>query len=218
MLDVISENDEVLHKVERLPDDTAVNCTVNWERRFDHMQQHSGQHLLSAVCRELYGAMTVSFHLGADYCTIDVERPELTPEQLAAIELAANRHIYLNHEIVSYFVTGEEAAKLPLVKRPKVTENIRVVEMKDVEYNGCGGTHVSSTGEIGMIKLLKAEKQKGNTRVYFKCGYRALAEFNENQRILGLLTGKLKTSREGLAERIENGSRSKSSCSRNWPT
>ncbi|MEC0137312.1 DHHA1 domain-containing protein [Paenibacillus macerans] len=203
VLDVISENDEVLHKVERLPDDTAVNCTVNWERRFDHMQQHSGQHLLSAVCRELYGAMTVSFHLGADYCTIDVERPELTPEQLAAIELAANRHIYLNHEIVSYFVTGEEAAKLPLVKRPKVTENIRVVEMKDVEYNGCGGTHVSSTGEIGMIKLLKAEKQKGNTRVYFKCGYRALAEFNENQRILGMLTGKLKTSREGLAERIE---------------
>ncbi|MEK5163417.1 DHHA1 domain-containing protein [Paenibacillus sp. FSL R5-0527] len=203
VLDVISENDEVLHKVERLPDDTAVNCTVNWERRFDHMQQHSGQHLLSAVCRELYGAMTVSFHLGADYCTIDVERPELTPEQLAAIELAANRHIYLNHEIASYFVTGEEAAKLPLVKRPKVTENIRVVEMKDVEYNGCGGTHVSSTGEIGMIKLLKAEKQKGNTRVYFKCGYRALAEFNENQRILGLLTGKLKTSREGLAERIE---------------
>ncbi|MFD1176796.1 alanine--tRNA ligase-related protein [Paenibacillus puldeungensis] len=203
VLDVIDENDEVLHKVERFPEEPEVNCVINWNRRFDHMQQHSGQHLLSAVCRDLYRAMTVSFHLGNDYCTIDVDKPELTQDQLSAIEIDANRHIYLNHPILSYFVSGEEAAKLPLVKPPKVTDHIRIVEMKDVEYNGCGGTHVSATGEIGIIKLLKTEKQKGNVRIYFKCGKRALVEFSEDERILGLLTSKFKVGKEGILERIE---------------
>lgn len=203
VLDVISEEDEILHKVEQVPDETEVKCEINWARRYDHMQQHSGQHLLSAVCRDLYQAMTVSFHLGADYCTVDVDKPELSQDQLRAIEDEANHHIYLNHPIVSYFVSGEEAAKLPLVKPPKVTDHIRIVEMKEVEYNGCGGTHVSATGEIGIIKLLKIEKQKGNVRIYFKCGRRALTEFNEDERILGLLTSKLKVGKEGILERIE---------------
>ena len=203
VLDVISENDEVLHKLSRLPDETKVNGQIHWDRRFDHMQQHSGQHLLSAVCRKLYQAMTLSFHLGADYSTIDVDRPELTADQLASIENEVNRQIYLNHSIVSYFVTGEEMAQLQLVKQPKVTENFRIVEIKDVEHNACGGTHVSSTGEIGMIKLLKADKQKGNTRIYFKCGYRALQEFNDNQKILGALSTKFNTGKDEIIDRIE---------------
>jgi len=203
VLDVISEEDEVLHKLERLPQDTQVNCVLNWSRRFDHMQQHSGQHLLSAVCRNLIQAGTVSFHLGGDYATIDIEQPELAPDQLVSVEMEANRHIYLNHSISSYFVTGEELALLPLAKQPKVTENIRIVEMKDVEYNACGGTHVSATGEIGMIKLLKAEKQKGNTRIYFKCGYRALGEFNESLGILGVLSSKFNTGKAEIIDRLE---------------
>jgi alanyl-tRNA synthetase len=203
VLDVISEEDEVLHKLESLPEETKVTCQVDWNRRFDHMQQHSGQHLLSAVCRDLYQAMTVSFHLGTDYATIDVEQPELAPDQLASIESEVNRQIYQNRSIDSYFVTQEEMAHLQLVKQPKVTENIRIVEIKGVEYNACGGTHVSSTGEIGMIKLLKAEKQKGNTRIYFKCGYRALEEFNESLRILGALSSKFKTGKDEIIDRIE---------------
>jgi alanyl-tRNA synthetase len=203
VLDVISEEDEVLHKLARLPEETKVTCQIDWNRRFDHMQQHSGQHLLSAVCRDLYQAMTVSFHLGTDYATIDVEQPELGPGQLASIENEVNRQIYQNRSIVSYFVTQEEMAHLQLVKQPKVTENIRIVEIKGVEYNACGGTHVSSTGEIGMIKLLKAEKQKGNTRIYFKCGYRALEEFNESLRILGILSSKFKTGKDEIIDRVE---------------
>ncbi|WP_410511925.1 hydrolase [Paenibacillus sp. BR2-3] len=203
VLDVIIEGEKVLHKLERLPEETEVNCRIDWNRRFDHMQQHSGQHLLSAVCRNLYQAMTVSFHLGSDYATIDVEQPELNPVQLASIEQEVNRQIYLNHSIVSYFVTGEEMAQLQLVKQPKVTENIRIVEIKDVEYNACGGTHVSSTGEIGIIKLLKADKQKGNTRLYFKCGTRALEEFNESLRILGVLSTKFNTGKDEIIDRIE---------------
>ncbi|KQX69011.1 MULTISPECIES: alanyl-tRNA editing protein [unclassified Paenibacillus] len=203
VLDVITEEDEVLHKLERLPDESKVTCQLDWTIRFDHMQQHSGQHLLSAVCRDLYQAMTVSFHLGNDYATIDVEQPELTLNQLASIENEVNRQIYLNNSIVSYFITQEEVAQLQLVKQPKVTDHIRIVEIKGVEYNACGGTHVSSTGEIGMIKLLKAEKQKGNTRIYFLCGYRALKEFNESQRILGALSSKFNTGKDEIIDRIE---------------
>jgi alanyl-tRNA synthetase len=203
VIDVISEGDQVLHKVERLPTERTVTCEIDWKRRFDHMQQHSGQHLLSAICLDLFKTKTLSFHLGIDYCTIDIETPELSTNQLESIEREVNRHIYLNHSILSYFVTEEEANKLELVKETNLTENIRIVEIKDFEYNACGGTHVSSTGEIGMIKLLKAEKQKGNTRIYFKCGYRALDEFNESQRILGALSIKFKASKDEILDRIE---------------
>ncbi|CAH1195622.1 hypothetical protein PAECIP111891_00711 [Paenibacillus allorhizoplanae] len=201
--DVLLEEDEVLHKLERMPEGTQANCKLEWQLRFDHMQQHSGQHLLSAVCRDLYEANTVSFHLGTDYCTIDVETLDLEPSKLAAIEIAVNCKIYENRAISSYFVTPEELAQLPLVKQPKVTKDIRIVEIKGVEYNACGGTHVSSTGEIGIIKLLKTEKQKGNTRIYFLCGFRALAEFNENVRILGALSGKFNTGKDEIIDRIE---------------
>ncbi|MEK3862009.1 DHHA1 domain-containing protein [Paenibacillus sp. FSL H7-0716] len=203
VLDVISEEELVLHKLERLPNGESVTCQLDWNRRFDHMQQHSGQHLLSAVCLEKHNFMTLSFHLGEDYCTVDIEVPELSADQLYSIEREVNREIYLNHNILSYFVTGEEASQLKLVKQPKVTENIRIVEIKDVEYNACGGTHVSSTGEIGMIKLLKAEKIKANTRIYFKCGYRALEEFNTSQQILGTLSSKFNTGKDEIIDRIE---------------
>lgn len=203
VLDVISEEDRVLHKLDRLPDGEEVTCQIDWDKRFDHMQQHSGQHLLSAVCLDLYQAKTLSFHLGEDYCTIDIEMQELSTSQVTSIENEVNRQVYRNHNILSYFVTGEEAAQLELVKQPKVTDNIRIVEIKDVEYNACGGTHVSSTGEIGMIKLLKMDKQKGNIRLYFKCGFRALEEFNHSLQILSALSNKFNTGKDEIIDRIE---------------
>ncbi|MBW4080703.1 alanyl-tRNA editing protein [Paenibacillus sp. S150] len=202
VLDVILEGEEVLHKVAAVPGEGTVSCQLDWRRRFDHMQQHSGQHLLSAVFRGLFQAMTLSFHLGGDYATIDIELAELSPEQLAAAEQEVNRQVVQDHSIVSYYVTGEEMARLPLVKLPKVTENIRIVEIEGVEHNACGGTHVSSTGAIGMIKLLRAEKQKGNIRITFKCGGRALDEANANQRILGALSAKFNTGKDEIMDRI----------------
>ncbi|WP_340023414.1 DHHA1 domain-containing protein [Paenibacillus sp. FSL K6-1096] len=202
VLDVVLEGQEVYHKLAQLPEQTEVNCRLDWSRRFDHMQQHSGQHLLSAVFRELYQAMTLSFHLGSDYATIDLELTELSAAQMAEAEQEVNRQIYLNHSIVSYFVTAEEMAKLPLVKLPKVTEDIRIVEIEGVEHNACGGTHVSATGAIGMIKLLRCDKQKGHVRVTFKCGSRALAEFNDQTRVLGELSAKFNTGKEEIMDRI----------------
>ncbi|CAM3109877.1 DHHA1 domain-containing protein [Paenibacillus sediminis] len=201
-VEVNEEEGEVWHKVEKLPAEMEVNCVIDWERRFDHMQQHSGQHLLSAVCLSLHGATTLSFHMGDDHNTIDVDTPELTTIQLDALEREVNRQIYANRRITSYFVSQEEAASLPLVKQPKVTSNIRIVEIEGIEYNACGGTHVSFTGEIGMIKLLKVEKQKGHTRIYFKCGTRALKEFNDSLVILNALAAKFNTGKDEILDRI----------------
>ncbi|MBD8501237.1 alanyl-tRNA editing protein [Paenibacillus arenosi] len=201
VLDVVVE-EEILHKVERFPENEEVECHLDWNRRFDHMQQHSGQHLLSAICLEVCGAETLSFHLGQDYATIDIARADLPQDQLMTLELAVNEQIYRNRKITSYFVNQEQAATLPLVKQLKVTDDIRIVEIEGIEYNGCGGTHVSATGEIGMIKLLKVEKQKGNVRLYFKCGYRALNEFNAGMDILSSLSVRFKAAKEEVLDRI----------------
>ncbi|OMF63491.1 alanyl-tRNA editing protein [Paenibacillus sp. FSL R5-0766] len=203
VLDVNIEDGEVWHKLERAPEQNEVHCDIDWERRFDHMQQHTGQHLLSAITLKLTEAMTLSFHLGTEYDTIDVAAAELGANQLTAIEQEVNRQIYRNARINTSWVTTEEAAQLPLVKQPTVTEDIRIVEIEGVEYNACGGTHVSATGEIGIIKLLKTEKVKGGTRIYFKCGTRALNEFTSTQNVLNSIMVKLKTSKDELLERIE---------------
>ncbi|MGW9528797.1 alanyl-tRNA editing protein [Paenibacillus terrae] len=203
VLDVVLEDGDIWHQVERLPEEGKVACQLDWERRFDHMQQHSGQHLLSAVCLELLGARTESFHLGQEYATIDVNCSELTPAQLSAIEQEVNRQIYSNRSIKGYVVTNEQLKDIPLVKMPKVTENIRIVEIEGIEYNACGGTHVGRTGEIGMIKCLKWEKQKGLARIHFKCGVRALQDFNESLQILDVLSAKFNTGRKDILTRFE---------------
>lgn len=202
VLDVVQEEGEILHKVERLPVKEEVSCRLDWDRRFDHMQHHSGQHLLSAMCLEVCQAETLSFHLGHDYATIDIARSDLPQDQLMMLELEVNDQVYLNRKVTNYFVSREQAAALPLVKQPKVTDDIRIVEIEGIEYNACGGTHVSATGEIGMIKLLRAEKQKGHMRLYFKCGYRALKEFNAGMEILGSLSARFNTAKEEILDRI----------------
>lgn len=202
VLDVVHEEGEILHKVERFPENEEVGCRLDWGRRFDHMQHHSGQHLLSAMCLEVCQAETLSFHLGQDYATIDIARSDLPQDELMMLELEVNDQIYLNRKVTSYLVNQEQAAVLPLVKQPKVTDDIRIVEIEGIEFNACGGTHVSATGEIGMIKLLKAEKQKGYMRIYFKCGYRALKEFNAGMEILGRLSVRFNTAKEEILDRI----------------
>ncbi|KOP67281.1 hydrolase [Bacillus sp. FJAT-18019] len=202
VLDVVLEEGEILHKVERFPEKEKVSCRLDWGRRFDHMQHHSGQHLLSAICLDVCEAETLSFHLGQDYATIDIARTDMPLDQWMMLELEVNDQIYLNRKVTSYYVTRDQAANLPLVKQPKVTDDIRIVEIEGIEYNACGGTHVSQTGEIGMIKLLKAEKQKGHMRIYFKCGYRALNEFNAGMEILNSLSAKFNTSKEEILDRI----------------
>ncbi|MEJ8304431.1 alanyl-tRNA editing protein [Saccharibacillus sacchari] len=205
VLDTQSQNGNILHLVEAPPGEpgSEVSCRLDWERRFDHMQQHSGQHLLSATVLDLLGAATLSFHLGEDYATIDVERAEWTQQELDGVEREVNLRIMRNLPIKSYFVSSEEAANLPLVKAPSVEGEVRIVEIEGIEYNACGGTHVNATGELGLLKLLRAEKQKGNLRLTFKTGLRALDEFVAQTKVLSTLSSKLSTPKEELVERLE---------------
>lgn len=202
VLDVVKENDDIWHQVEQLPIADQAKCQLNWERRLDHMQHHTGQHLLSATALQLFDAPTLSFHLGQDMVTIDIDRPSFSNAEMNTLEQAVNQRIYHNLTVTSYFVDAEQLAQLPLVKMPKVTEHIRIVEIEGVEYNACGGTHVAQTGQIGIIKLFKAEKQKGSIRLYFKCGARALEDYNDSLDILNTLAVKFNTGRKDILERF----------------
>ncbi|WIM38306.1 DHHA1 domain-containing protein [Paenibacillus sp. PK4536] len=202
VLDVVKEEEVIWHQVERLPIEDQADCQLNWERRFDHMQHHTGQHLLSATALQLFDAPTLSFHLGQDMVTIDIDRSSFSDAEMTTLEQAVNQRIYNNLAIKSYFVNAEQLAQLPIVKMPKVTEHIRIVEIEGVEYNACGGTHVAQTGQISIIKLFKAEKQKGSIRLYFKCGARALQDYNNSLDILNTLAVKFNTGRKDILERF----------------
>jgi len=184
--DVEEVDGEIRHRLcEPLPETVAaVQGEIDWSRRFDHMQQHNGQHIFSAACEHLFDADTIGFHLGRETVTVDLTLPDLTQERVEAIEYLCNKIVFDNRPIEARFVEREEAAQMPMRKPPTVTENIRVVIIPDFDYNGCGGTHPSRTGETGPIKILSWERYKGNVRVHFVCGWRALKAMTEKQLVL----------------------------------
>ena len=155
----------------------AVHCTIDWPRRFDHMQQHTGQHILSAACVELFDGNTVGFHLGSETSTIDLDLPQLTWEAAFKIEDAANRVIWENRPATIHTVTHDDLGDIPLRKPPKVTGDIRVIWVEGYDASACGGTHVRSTAEIGLLKITGIERYKGGVRITFLCGGRALRDY-----------------------------------------
>ncbi len=154
----------------------AVHGTIDWTRRVDHMQQHTGQHLLSAVLEQLFSARTVSFHLGTESSTIDLDG-ELTPSQLARAEHEANAVIWRDAPVSIRFVTEEDAKRLPLRKETARSGTLRLIEIEGVDLSACGGTHVDRTGAIGQLALSAWERFKGGQRLEFLCGRRALERF-----------------------------------------
>lgn len=191
---------EVWHQIRKpLEQGTAVAGHVNPSRRIDHAQQHSGQHLLSAVFLARLGARTVSFHLGAEGVTIDLALPEgataLSADQLAGVEEEANRLVYEDRPLTPRWHTREEAeamlARGELRKLPERSGPMRVVEMRGVEFNACGGTHVGSTGAIGGLFLRGTEKVKAGVRVEFLCGLRAIRAARGEHAVLEGIAGSL---------------------------
>lgn len=155
---------------------TLLHFQVDRERRRDHMEQHTGQHLLSAVFIALFQAPTVSFHMGDESCTIDLETQGLTEDQLRKAEVRANEIVREDAPVSIRFATPEEARAMGVRKIPDHVEGkLRLIEIHGHDLNACGGTHVSRTGEIGAILLRKAEKVKQGVRVEFVCGGRAIA-------------------------------------------
>jgi len=186
VIDVEKVDEEIRHYIEG--DASALSGEVhgklNWKRRFDHMQQHAGQHILTAAFVELFDAPTVSFHLGSEQVTIDIAVDSLSNEQLAAAEARANAIILENRPIETKWITEQELGNYNLRKEVAVTGDIRLVIIPDFDYNGCGGTHPTSTGQVNAIKILGTEKMKGNVRVSFVCGGRVLTALAMRKTVL----------------------------------
>lgn len=181
-----------------------VKGSINWMRRFDHMQQHAGQHILSAAFAELFQMQTVSFHLGKETATIDLDTTEVTEEQLKKVEELANQIILENRAIETKWVTEDELTQYKLRKATSIKEDIRLVIIPDFDYNACGGTHPSSTGQVGSIKILQTEKQKRHIRVEFVCGKRVLTQLDRKQNVLLSLISKLSSPEEKLVDTANN--------------
>jgi len=155
---------------------TRVHGQIDATRRRDHMQQHSGQHVLSAAFIRLHNLHTVSFHMADDYCSIDLDTPTLTKAQVESAERLANETILENRVVDIRFVTREEAGKLGLRKVPVAErDELRIIDIRDFDLSACGGTHVNQTGQIGCILLRKTERVRQGWRVEFVAGQRAVA-------------------------------------------
>lgn len=187
VIDVYKEDNRIFHVLERLPvEKVNVNCKIDWERRFDHMQQHTGQHMLSAVLHNDYEAETVGFHLGEDYVSIDINKI-FTAKDLNNIETKVNRLIFDNLKIEIIYPDQRELDNLKLRKEPAVEQNVRIVKIGEIDLSPCGGTHLSQTGELGMLKIIEAAYYKGGMRIKFLCGMRALKDYhNKNNIVAGL--------------------------------
>lgn len=205
VLDVEEIDGIIYHRLARdIPDKgKAVTGVIDWSRRWDHMQQHTGQHILSAAFRELYRAKTVGFHMGKEMVTIDIDIPELEEHMVLAVQERANSAIQENRCIHTAFVTPEEAASLPLHKAPSVTENIRIVTIDEFDYNPCGGTHVRQTGEVGPIHINHWERYRSGVRVEFSCGQRAIRTMAQKQSILRCLSQQLSSPESELTAHVD---------------
>ncbi len=197
VIDVVvrEADDTVLHIIDAELDDTHVEGKVSWSRRFDHMQHHTGQHVLTRAFIETIGAETVGFHLSGNSVTIDLDHNNITVAHIDTAENLANQIVTENRSVRAWFPDSDELAGLPVRKiSEKITGAVRVVDIDGFDMTACGGTHVARTGEIGMIKVLRHDKLKGElTRIEFCCGARALEDYRTKNQLLHRMATQLTT-------------------------
>jgi|CXWL01.1.fsa_nt_gi alanyl-tRNA synthetase len=204
VLDVVDrEGEGVAHVIDGpLEPGTKVRGVIDWTRRFDHMQQHSGQHLLSAAFASVVRARTESFHLGAEASTIDLNRL-VSPSEIAAAEDEVNSVVWADREVQVCFAAADDASDLALRKESARTGTLRLIDMGGFDRSACGGTHVSRTGAVGLIAVTGWEKFKGGTRIEFLCGGRALRRLRTWRDVFAATSRVLSVLPEGLAPAIE---------------
>jgi alanyl-tRNA synthetase len=193
LVEVEDEGERIAHVVASPVEADEVECRIDWDRRFDHMQQHSGQHLLSAVFVELFGIATVSFHLGQESSTIDLDTAALEPARVLEAERRANQAVFENRPLA---VSFEDAAQTRDLRKHSEREGtLRIVSIEGLDRSACGGTHVARTGEIGPILLRKLERIRNTVRVEFLCGGRAVgrarSDFDALSRVAQMVSGSL---------------------------
>lgn len=196
-------DDQVWHLLDERLGSERVRGEIDWERRFDHMQQHSGQHLLSAACVRLLQAQTIGFHLGIQESTIDLDVPALSWDDAFRAELEVNRVIWDDRPVQIRMVDAGDVAHLPLRKIPAVEGPLRVVSVPEYDAVACCGTHVSHTGQVGMVKVTRIERYKGGIRVGFVCGNRALESYQQALRSLQLASAALSVHPAELGPTVE---------------
>jgi alanyl-tRNA synthetase len=200
VLEVRDDGDEIVHIVDReLPAGPIHGC-VDWVRRFDHMQQHTGQHLLSAMFQERFGRPTVSFHLGAELSSIDLRGAEPTAEILEGAERAANRIIFEDRPINVRYGTQEQLAEMGVRKEVERTGILRAIEIEGADLQPCGGTHVRRSAQIGMLLVRRCTKMRQDWRVEFACGARAERLARNDFRLIARTAANLACAPDDLAD------------------
>ncbi|OLD59441.1 MAG: hypothetical protein AUI83_03145 [Armatimonadetes bacterium 13_1_40CM_3_65_7] len=208
VVDVFDHDDAVVHVLDQaaaassLVAGAEVSGAVEWERRFDHMQQHTAQHVLSAVFARVLGAETVSVHLGGS-STLDLALPALSPEDARRVEDEANRIVFENRPVSVRFLSQEEAARLGLRRPAHRSGTIRVVEVEECDRSACGGTHVRHTGEIGPVLVRRWERAKGQTPVEVLAGWRALTDYRWKHAIVSEWSARLTVGDRELGAALE---------------
>ncbi len=203
------ESGEIWHRLassEALPEGFAPGAQIEGHidrtRRFDHMQQHTGQHLLSALFIELLDAPTLSFHLGSDASTIDLELLHLSWEAAFRVEDRANRLVWEDRPVQVEVVAPERVAEFKLRKPPQVSGDVRIVSIAGCDASACGGTHVTSTGQVGAVKITGIERYKGGVRVSFLCGGRALRDYRRALELLQQVAVDLTVAQDEVPEAV----------------
>jgi len=201
--DVVEDGERILHVIDAEISSDEVRGRVDGRRRFDHMQQHSGQHILSQAFIEILRGETRSFHMGEDVSTLEIGIANVSDESLDRVERRANEVVFEDRPVKVSFVPQEEIGNVPLRRPPKVEGIIRVVEVEGFDFSACGGTHCRRTGEIGLIKVLGWERIRGNLRFTFVCGGRALSVFQVRNRIVRGLIGQFNVRDRDLPAAVE---------------
>jgi len=203
VIGVLEEGERIIHLLEEDVSEEEIKGQIDWPTRFDYMQQHSGQHLLSQSFYELLEGETLSFHLGDESSTVEIDIREIQEEELENVEKRANEIVFQDREIKIYSVPEEKIKEIPLRKPPQKKGLVRVVEIADFDYSACGGTHCRRTGEIGMVKILRSERIRNNLRFDFLCGHRALKDYSWKNRILRQLAGQFTVSEQEIFSSVE---------------
>lgn len=189
VVDVLDEGDRIAHVLGAagapiLPE--TVNCRIDWPRRYEHMQQHTGQHLLSAVLVELFGYPTLSFHMGAEVSSIELGTPDLAESEIEETETRVQELVWASRPVSIRF---EDAGSAGDLRKPSErTGTLRIIEIEGLDRSACGGTHVRSTAELGPVQIRKSERIRGNVRVEFVCGQRARRRARQDFRLLSDLS------------------------------
>ncbi len=202
VLDVQETKGIVYHIVAARPKGPRAQMKIDWDRRFDFMQQHSGEHILSGIFHSEYGAVNKGFHLGDEIVTIDIDMKTITQDQLNHVEHLANQAIYAAKAVYQDVTDKEGLIKYSPRKQIQAEGDIRIVTIEGTDVCPCCGTHVQNSAEVGIIKILKTEAHKGMNRITFVCGARALKDYTMRSEIITKLKQALNADEESLTQRV----------------